>query len=138
MSPLHQHCSRLQIVCILLTSSLYSVHLLGLALHPYAVPRLHSLEWRVDYLLASSFLTTPDTNSIRLQLRVQAPNAAAAASAAIAAALTSSSPAPTSSALDALLAPAIAPQLLAFSLTPEQYKLLYADLKQAQQILARA
>jgi hypothetical protein len=95
------------------------------------VPRLNSLDWRVDYLLSSSYLNAADTNNIRLQLRVQPPNAGTPP-----AALNPSAPLPASSALDSLLATGVAPELLSFSLTPTDFKLLYADLKQAKQLFA--
>lgn len=89
------------------------------------VPRLNSLDWRVDYLLSSSYLNAADTNNIRLQLQVQPP------------ATTSTSPSLMGeSNVDALMAAGIAPELLSFSITPNDFKLLYADLKQAKQLFA--
>jgi hypothetical protein len=72
-----------------------------------------SLDWRVDYLLSSSYLTHADTNNIRLQLHVQTPQSNADA---------------------AMLAAPKPEQLVSFSLTPAQFTLLYNDLKQAKQI----
>lgn len=100
---------------------------------PPPVPRVNSLDWRVDYLVASSFLNRADTNNIRLQLRVQPP-AATTPSASLAAPATVPQPPP--SALDSLLTSAAAPELLSFSLNANDFQTLYADLKQAKQVFA--
>lgn len=97
------------------------------------MPRVRGLDWRVDYVLSSSYLSHADTNNIRLQLQVQAPQVAIdpeargavegdAAEGVVAAAV---SGAPS----------AIPPALLSFSLTPAQFTLLYNDLKQAKAML---
>lgn len=78
----------------------------------------------MDYLLSSSYLAQADTNNIRLQLHVQPPNAAA----------NNGEVAPEQA--DAAVNSGIAPELLSFSLTPTDFKLLYADLKQAKQLFA--
>ena len=95
---------------------------------PRAVPRLQSLDWRVDYVMASSFLEHTDTSNIRLQLHVAQPGGSGESAAG-----------PASDPLHPAFNPsaatnAIPPQLLSFSLTPAQFTLLYNDLKQAKQL----
>lgn len=105
-----------------------------------SVPRLTSLDWRVDYLLSSSYLQQADTNNIRFRLHVQPPNATAAAAQTPAAAEgETDQPQPEEEEAQRAVRAAltgIPPELLSFSLTPTDFKLLYADLKQAKQLFA--
>src|SRR4051812_29515540 len=82
------------------------------------VPRLTSVDWRVDYLLSSSFLAAADTTNVRMQLHIQPPTT-------------------SSSNLENNGAAEVAPpeQLITLALTPAQFALLYNDLKQAKQML---
>jgi len=89
-------------------------------------PRVSNLSWRVDYLVASSYVQSPSTLSIRLQFELAPPSTSK-----------------QSSDSDSSIAPIIAalqraqlhPETLSFIVTPAQFKLLYNDLKQAKQIL---
>jgi len=75
------------------------------------------VDWRVDYVLSSSFLAAADTACVRMQLHVQQPASTAVA--------TSSTSEPQAQAPPA-------EQLVSFSLTPAMFQLLYHDLKQAR------
>jgi hypothetical protein len=95
------------------------VWLLAWLLLASSVPKLTSLDWRVDYVMASSYLRNADTNNIRMQLHVQQPGAAAVPTTGV-----DGEPA------------VVAEELLSFSLTPAEFNLLYAELQHAKKLLA--
>ena len=95
------------------------------------VPRLRGLDWRVDYVLSSSYLSHVDTNNIRMQLQVQQPQVAINAESGAGAQAAADGGVGASAASP----PCIPPALLSFSLTPAQFSMLYNDLKQAKAML---
>lgn len=89
----------------------------------------------MDYLLSSSYLRAADTNNIRFQLHVQPTNGTPGQQQPQQAQPGDAQQEADQKAIREALT-GIPPELLSFSLTPSDFKLLYADLKQAKQMFA--